>query len=267
MGSSPSTTRLNRPCSTPIPSDLRFPSRPTSTEYRVTILHPNRLQPNRVTSVCVQLAPEQRTDIMLDLAVKKPLEPIPLRLLVPGALVTPQEHAIEPSPNGPVEVMFHVTPLAEGSLPDARLEVYRNGQFEMIPVHFRCETPRGPWWGAFLTIVVAILLHLPTCWPTVDVAGPVSRWLPRVVGLNAIPATLQHGYRFLATTGHEASLSFLVATLGLTGVVAWVVVTRRRVQTVAGATFTLDSNVRATEPPGFLHPVSEVELGSFTPRR
>src|SRR5439155_15066503 len=115
--------------------------------------------------VTVSLAPPQPVDPALDVVRKKSSLTIPVRLVIPGAALLPAEQTLEPTSFGPEEATFHVTPLAEGELPDSRLEVFRHGKLEAIPLSVRCAGHHALAWMAALTVVVPLLLFLPVCWP------------------------------------------------------------------------------------------------------
>src|SRR5260370_40439946 len=103
MGPPPSV-RLTRPeYSTPIPRQQTVAS-PGALAFQFSVSHPDRVRLGHVEIVQVSVAPLQPADRLLEVGRKKPVPPCPIRLLVPGALITPAEHAVEPSPLGPVEV-------------------------------------------------------------------------------------------------------------------------------------------------------------------
>src|SRR5262249_35243413 len=96
MGSNSSVRLLRREHSTPIPDDGSPATTNDSHDFRFTIHYPSRLRPNRVGSITVSLEPVRPLDRVLDIKRKKSENALPLRLLVPGAIVTPGEHAVEP---------------------------------------------------------------------------------------------------------------------------------------------------------------------------
>src|SRR5206468_8734537 len=68
-----------------------------------------------------------------------------LRPVVPGAQVVPAEQRLDPSEPGN-RAVFHVTPLARGRLPKARVEVYAPGQPpQSVVLPMRAATQRLSW--------------------------------------------------------------------------------------------------------------------------
>src|SRR5206468_5926248 len=101
-------------------------------EFRLGVEYPPGLSLGSVETVRVELAPVDPVDQLLDLGRPLLPAPLPVRLVVPGALVMPSEQGIDPSPFGPTEVIFNVTPLVAGPLPRARVEMLRGSKIEMI---------------------------------------------------------------------------------------------------------------------------------------
>jgi hypothetical protein len=68
-----------------------------------------------------------------------------VRAVVPGALVTPAEQRLDTSTGGN-RVIFHVTPLARGSLPRAHVEVFTPGQaLQEVRLPMKAKTQRLAW--------------------------------------------------------------------------------------------------------------------------
>src|SRR6266404_7570568 len=242
MGPPPSI-RLTRPeYSTPIPRQQSV-APPGAAAFQFSVSHPDRVRLGHVEIVKVCVAPIQPAERVLDVGRKQPIPPCPIRLLVPGAMVTPVEHAVEPSPLGPVEVTFYVTALAKGDLPDARVELFRDGRHELLPIVLLSDSPRSFWVGIALAVLISLLLFLPTCWPEAAAGGVervLSDWLPQVPVLSTALAKLGQGfYAFLATTGKSAALSFIALAGMLLGMAAWAFIRRPQVVTVAGEEFQL----------------------------
>jgi hypothetical protein len=84
--------------------------------------------------------------------------PVVLRPVVPGALVTPVEQALDISRPG-AAATFHVTPLGKGRLPDARVQVLCNGQLvQELATPMKATTQRMTWVLLLLTLVLPPLL-------------------------------------------------------------------------------------------------------------
>src|SRR5258708_38988941 len=82
-----------RDTSTPLPSDPSFGTIPMDpVKYQLTVRFPGRLRAHHVETITVSLAPLQPVDPALDVNRKKTAEPIPVRLVIPGALLLPTDH-------------------------------------------------------------------------------------------------------------------------------------------------------------------------------
>lgn len=266
----PTTRPTRRDTNTPIPSDPSFGNIPVdSVKYQLTVRYPVRLRFRRVESIAVSIAPLQPIDPALDVGKKRSMESIPVRLVVPGAVLLPAEQPLTPTPFGTEEVVFHVTPVAEGELPDCRVEVFRHGKVEVVPLPLRSEGYRSIVWLSVLTVLVPLLLFLPTCWPGLadngDVERAVTGWFPAspaVIGRGALAA-----YEFLATTGRQMSLSFFtfLALLGWTTV--WAVSRRQAVATASNDPFLLTpgpgTHANGSPIPALLMPASTDDLGDL----
>ena len=214
----------------------------------------------------VSLSPLQPVDRALDVGRKKPADPIPLRLVIPGAILLPTEQALEPTPFGTAEAVFHVTALAEGVLPDCRLEVFRHGKLEAIPLQLRSDGNRALVWLAALTVLVPLLLFLPAIWPGLAEGGDVQRvvtgWFPGAP--VAVGRAAQAAYSFLATTGRNLSVSFFTFLM-LLGATTLLAVSRRPVvETASSEPFLLMPSALAAKAnpfPSLLAPVSSGDFG------
>src|SRR5712691_6529385 len=90
---------------TPLPSDPSFGAIPTdAVKYQLTVHYPGRMRPNRVETIKVSLSPLQPVNRALDLGRKNPSTAIPLRLVIPGAVLLPVEQTLEPTPFGAAEI-------------------------------------------------------------------------------------------------------------------------------------------------------------------
>ena len=261
----PSPRPNRRDTNTPIPSDPSFGNIPVDpVKYQLTVRYPGRLRPHRVETVTVSVAPLQAIDPALDVGRKRSMDPIPVRLVIPGAVLLPAEQALIPSPFGTAEAVFHVTAVAEGVLPNCRVEVFRHGKVEAIPLPLRSDSNRTLAWLIALTVVVPLLVFIPACWPDVAESGAIERavtdWFP------ASPTSVGRGaqtvYAFLATTGRNLSLSFFTF-LGLLGWMAvWAVSRRQTVHTTSNDPFLLlphSAHAKVGPLPGLLSPVSADE--------
>jgi len=261
------TSENRRTPATPLPSDPSFGAIPTdAVQYQLKVYYPGRMHPNRVETIKVALSPLQPVNRALDLGRKKPSCEIPVRLVIPGAVLLPAEQTLEPTPFGAAEATFHVTPLAEGRLPDCRLEVFRHGKVEAIPLPLRSQSHRALAWLIALTVLIPLLLFLPSCWPGVaeshDVEWAVTSWFP--TSPTAVSRGAQSAYAFLATTGRNLKLSFFtfLTLLGLTAL--WAASRRPTVETASNEPFFLmppPSPTRASPLAPLLIPASTDDFG------
>ena len=237
-----------------------------SADFRLSVSFPPLLSLQRVEKVRVELAPTQPPEPGLVASRKSPLEVIPLRLDVPGALVTPAHQEIEPLLHGPAQVIFYVTPLAEGILPAARLEFVRSGRTEAIDLPLRARSRRRGLWIAIL-VMVPLLLWLPTVSPSLA-RGLLERrlllWLPSDLDVCHLLAHLaQNAYSFQAHQGAQNSLSFWSLVVLPTGTWAWRLLRRLRFRVVHTASFRLPSTAKTNTPPPLLMPLNEQELAEI----
>jgi len=261
MGSNSSVRLLRREHSTPIPDDGSSPTTTDLHDFRFTVHYPSRLRPNRVDSVTVTLEPVRPLDRVLDIKRKKTENALPLRLLVPGAIVTPAEHAVEPSAFDSVEAVFQVAALADGDLSGSRLEILRQGQLDIIPLPLKCESSVPVRWLLALAVLLPALMNLPSCWPELAanqaIENAVREWLPNIPGLSGTIAQIaQGGYEFLAGSGKDVKVSFF-AFLGLMVAAAvWAFVCRPQQSTATGPVFSHTMKPRSGDIPPLLTPAS-----------
>jgi hypothetical protein len=186
--------------------------------------------------------------------------PLQARPLIPGALVTPAEAPLDAAwPRA----VFHLTPLARGRMPDARVDLYEQGHriHEMpLPMKTTSQRPTLVW------LMLAVLLYWAISYgcgvrdyssakaPIVDKAGGVfapgpveeavkgvvpAHWawgqqhLMPLVGDRVAPAAQRAYDRLhdLEKHGH-LSLWVLAVLLGIT-VISWVTHTARRARRVS----------------------------------
>jgi hypothetical protein len=259
MGPPPSVRLAQREYKTPLPAEAPAAA-PASAAFRFRVVHASRVRIGSVETVHVSLEPLHPLERMLDIGPRKSAPPCLVRVLVPGALVAPADHAVEPSPSGPVDVPFYITPLAEGDLPDARVEVLRDGRVESLPIHLHSDSPRTMWIGILLALLIALLLFLPTCWPEAAngaVERALTTWLPQLPGISPTLARLGQGfYTFLATTGKDASLSFIALFGMLLALGVWAFMRRPEEVTVVGEEFSVPLT-NGTKTPPSVTPVPE----------
>src|SRR5262249_48734189 len=131
-------------------------------DFRLTILYPSWFRINRVETVRVDLAPVDPVDPVLDLKQEQPDSALPIRLTIPCAIVSAPEASLDISPFATSQAIFRVTAIAAGPLPDACLEMTRDGNCEAVALPMRAQ---GNGWLvglAVLTLLVPILLFLPS---------------------------------------------------------------------------------------------------------
>jgi hypothetical protein len=265
MGSDSAVRLARRGHTTPIPNEGATSTPPEPSEFRFRVNHPSRLRPHRVEAIEVSLAPLRPINRALDLRRKKTGASMPLRLLVPGAVVTPAEHAVEPSPFESIDVVFHVMPLADGPLSGARLEVLRQGQVETIPLALNCESTAPVRLLAALAVLIPILLSLPACWPEFAENGSVENslreWLPNVPGLSSTVAhVVQAAYDFLAGPARDLKISFF-AFVGLAAAAAiWALICRPQQVVTKGQSFEYVFKSGPGDNPPLLAPASVDEV-------
>lgn len=264
--SSPSMRLQRREPTTPFPVDGgKIPSAVEPAEYQITVEFPNRLQLNTLEPIRVLVSPLRPIQPLVPLARKSAYEPLPLRLQVPGATVSPPEQGIVPSPFGTVEAVFTVCALAEGKIPGARLEIFRQGVLDSIPLPLVFGKSRWPMRTLFAAILIPILLFLPALRPSLDTSGELARavkaWLPNVPKIaDPVAGLVQAVYRFLAGPGAEMSLSFYLLLLLLpVAAIVWIA-NRSQPANVPGAAFTLGGPVNPGVVAGMLTPLSSEEL-------
>jgi hypothetical protein len=227
--------------------------------------HPCRLALNTFATVRVLVAPLRPLESLAPIGRKSAYEPLPMRLQVPGANVSPPEQGIVPSPYGVVEAAFTVCGLAEGDVPSARLEVFRQGVLDAIPVPLRFGANPWPKRCFLLAIILPVLWFLPVMNPGLAQSGAVARmvkaWLPSVPKIaDPIANAVQKVYAFLAGPGGEMSFSFYLLLLLLPiAAIVWIA-NRTQAMTETGSAFTLSGPANPGLVAGMLTPLSDEEL-------
>jgi hypothetical protein len=133
----------------PAEARRREPARAGAPEYTLEASWYCTMRPGRVYPLVVRVPPGQGSvPIESPSGVVATLQPV-----VPGALVAPAELPLELSRPG-AQVTFHVTPLARGRLPAARVRVLCGGrQVHELPVRMTAKTQRLAWVLLLLALV------------------------------------------------------------------------------------------------------------------
>jgi hypothetical protein len=130
------------------------PARDRPPEYTLEASWYCTMKPRRVYPLVVRVPPG-RDSVPLDSPSGVMLT---LRPVVPGALVTPAVLHLEVSRPG-AQATFHVTPLARGRLPAARVIVLCGSRpVHELPVRMTARTQRAAWLLLLLALVVPALL-------------------------------------------------------------------------------------------------------------
>jgi hypothetical protein len=243
----------------------KIPSVVEPAEYQISVEFPNRLRLHTLEPVRVLVSPMRPIEPLVPLARKNAYDPLPLRLQVPGANVSPPELGIVPSPFGTVEAVFTVCALAEGRIPGARLEIFRQGVLDTVPLPLQFGRNRWPMRVLFAAVIIPILLFLPAIRPVLGSSGELGRmvkaWLPSVPQIaDPIANAIQWLYRFLAGPGADMSLSFYVLLVLMPiAAIVWIA-NRAQPITVAGTAFTIGDPISPPKPAGILTPLSDEEL-------
>jgi hypothetical protein len=235
-------------------------------DFRLGVEFSPGLRLGHVETVRVQVAPIEPVDRAFDLGHPLLPAPLPVRLIVPGALVVPSEQTIDPTPFNDTEVMFHVTPLVAGPLPQARVEMLRGHKIETIEMPVCGQGHTLPRVLAVLALLVPLFLYLPSCFADQIADGTMERqvraWLPEFGFRDTAAGGIQSVASVLATTGRAGHFSFF-AFLGLGSAAICVALLRRPSrQSLWGAPFTIIAESKAGGPPSYLTPVSKSELGT-----
>jgi hypothetical protein len=128
------------------------------------VVYPRRMKPQRAYAVTVSASRP----------VRGTAEPVVVRPVMPGALVTPQEQKLDVSRPGE-QATFYVTPLARGRQCNNRIEVLQGGR----PVQAIPLPSAGPW--GYLLLVLLSLVPLAALLG-LQVAGIEIPLLPYLMG-------------------------------------------------------------------------------------
>ena len=135
------------------------------------IRYAKRMKPGRVYGLTVSMPSDKKRRRDEEAGESGAL--VVVRPVIAGALVTPAEQRFVAAPGN--EIAFHVTPLARGRLPRARLEVYAPGQPpETIPLGMKAKTQR----------LALFLLLLAWLVPTCMIQLTKGDWKPGARGLH-----------------------------------------------------------------------------------
>lgn len=268
----PPTTRRSAgvPAATPVPHDTCLAhavDRPTLAEFRLGVEYPQPMHRMSDNTVRVFLEPTSPIHEFLDIHRTTSPEPLLARLIVPGAIVTPGEAMLQPSASRAVETVFHVTPVAHGTLP-SHVELHRGSGIELVEFHVRSRGRGLPWMLAILTFLVPAVLHalaqsgasLPA-W----IERQVLAWLPPGAAAESSARQVSHLAERSAKTVRDARLSFLTF-LGLFLTTICLFLMRRPTPTWAwGEAFSLHppSGPKPQPTPNYFTPVSIPEVNPF----
>ena len=154
------------------PAAVRAVPRPKEQDYGLNLHFFGRMKPQRVYPLTVEVGRGLTAVGRADTGVL-------VRPVIPGALVVPAEQSLDLGRPGEA-VTFHVTPLARGRLPEARVEVVRHGRpIRQLPLSMAADTQRLTWVLLLLALVLPTLLLYFTKYnpPQGLVPGTRLRWL------------------------------------------------------------------------------------------
>jgi hypothetical protein len=125
-------------------------------QYDLKVRYYCSMKPQRIYPLTVEV-PRSARDKLLDSPTGVT---VVVRPLIPGALVTPAEQALDVSRPG-AAVMFHVTPVARGRLAGARVEVLCDGRpAQELRLRMKSGTQCLTWVLLLLTLAVPpLILH------------------------------------------------------------------------------------------------------------
>ena len=112
------------------------------------------------------------------------LSPLLIHPVIPGAQVAPADLPLDPGKAS--RATFYVTPLAQGALKGARLEIRHQGQLvQEMPLRMRSVTQSLTWVLAALTILVPAFLLWFTYY------RPLTGYLPRTIAVANPPPSAE----------------------------------------------------------------------------
>jgi hypothetical protein len=132
-------------------------ARPTNrVEQQLKVRYYCAMRRQRVHPLTVEVHPARGA------AASGPSLPVVLRPVVPGAVVTPAEQALDAGQAG-AKATFQVASAARGRLPEPRVEVYQLGRLaDQVRLRMKATSQRRTWLLALLTLLVPCLLLLAT---------------------------------------------------------------------------------------------------------
>jgi hypothetical protein len=145
-----STIMKDSPSSKARPAARREPARTIERPLRVRFYC--SMKPQRIYPLVVESPPLRRGETPL------PSLPVTIRPIIAGALVTPPEQKLDVSAPGS-QATFHVTPLASGRVPNARVEVHNQGRLaDQVRLRMKARSQRRTWILLALTFLLPWLL-------------------------------------------------------------------------------------------------------------
>jgi len=247
-------TPLSSPHSTPLPSGSL--AAPDGSAVRVRVDYPVNPTFQRVAAVVVHVDLPQSTVTPLPSS----LGALTVRLTAPGCQVVPDVATLDLTRLS--AATFHLTPLAEGPLLDAGVEVLRNGQLLQrvgVPMH---STARGGW-HKFLW--AALALPLAWWWLTGADAAQLGDAAASRLPLGPSAASAMHrAADALANVERSFRIGFLLAAvlLGSAGLSFLAARVRRRTTYAAPVALAagMPQSSRGRPVPAYLTPVPPEEL-------
>jgi hypothetical protein len=147
------------------------PAREPGPKYVLAVDYYGAMKPRRVYPLVVQV-PRGKGAVPADTATGVM---VTLRPVVPGALVAPAELPLEISRPG-ARATFHVTPLARGRLPAARVGIFRDGrQVHEVRTPMKVRSQRLAWAILLLALVLPALLLYWTRYAPLHGQVPATR--------------------------------------------------------------------------------------------
>jgi hypothetical protein len=150
-------------------------------EFQLSVRYYATMKPQRVYPLVVEV-PRGRNAVPADAPTGLT---VTLRPVIPGAVVVPAELPLEVSRPG-AQATFHVTPVAKGRLPDARVVVLYDGRpVQELRTRMAARTQRLTWALLLLTVLLPpLLVHWTS---TAPLRGLIADERP-VVAKNDDPA-------------------------------------------------------------------------------
>jgi hypothetical protein len=155
----------------PVPARPKVvPNRPSApaAQRGLKVRFYSRMKPRRIYPLVVEAQPAGPE------AAARGSTVAVLRPVIPGALVAPPEQPLDVGQLN-ARATFYVTPLARGSLRDARVELHQHGKkTDQVGLSMRATTQRTTWLLLALTILIPWLVYHYTQ-PGNQFTGPIPR--------------------------------------------------------------------------------------------